>query len=126
MRSRAGQPRRTALRCCLAVSLGLGGLAGATAAYSGPAAPEGCVVPNRTLTLHAVELPSVQGQVRLAYGLTRSTATIPGPTIELVEGDCLALTVSTPSRRRPWPRCATIRSAVTGTPRWGSRRIRTE
>ena len=84
---------RTALRCGLVLALGLGVLGGATAAYPGPAAPEGCVVPNRTLTLHAVQLPSVQGQVRLAYGLTPSTATIPGPTIELVEGDCLALTV---------------------------------
>jgi FtsP/CotA-like multicopper oxidase with cupredoxin domain len=71
----------------LVVALGLGVLGGATAAFPGPAAPEGCVAPNRTLTLHAVELPAVNGKVRLAYGLTPSTATIPGPTIELVEGD---------------------------------------
>lgn len=84
---------RRALRCCLVLALGVGVLGGARAAFPGSAAPEGCAAANRTLTLYAVELPRVQGKVRLAYGRTPSTATIPGPTIELVEGDCLALTV---------------------------------
>jgi len=44
--------------------------------------------------MYAVQLPDApDGAVRLAYGLTPETASIPGPTIELMEGDCLALTV---------------------------------
>jgi manganese oxidase len=55
--------------------------------------PSGCIEPTRRLTMYAVELPSVSGKVRLGYGLTPKTATIPGPTIEMVEGECLAITL---------------------------------
>lgn len=56
--------------------------------------PDGCVAATKQITLYAVQLPSAaDGSVRLAYGLTPETASTPGPTIELWEGDCLALTV---------------------------------
>ena len=45
------------------------------------------------MTMYAVQLPSRSGAIRLAYGLTPSTATIPGPTIVMTEGDCLAITI---------------------------------
>jgi FtsP/CotA-like multicopper oxidase with cupredoxin domain len=44
----------------------------------------------RQLQLYAEKLPkSPEGQIRLGYGLTPDTASIPGPTIELVVGQCL-------------------------------------
>ena len=55
--------------------------------------PASCIEPNRRMTLYAVQLPSAGKAVRLAYGLTPQTASIPGPTIEMVEGDCLAITL---------------------------------
>jgi len=55
--------------------------------------PEGCTAPNRAMTLYAVELARVDGAIRLGYGLTRDSASWPGPTIEMVEGDCLAITL---------------------------------
>ncbi|MCA1824722.1 MAG: multicopper oxidase domain-containing protein [Mycobacteriales bacterium] len=56
--------------------------------------PSGCIQPNRSMTLYAEQLPRTRdGQVRLGYGLTPKTATIPGPLIELTEGDCLAVTL---------------------------------
>lgn len=55
--------------------------------------PAGCLQPNRHLTMYAVELPDAGGKPRLAYGLTPDTASIPGPTIEMLEGECLAITL---------------------------------
>ncbi|HEX9776311.1 MAG TPA: multicopper oxidase domain-containing protein [Actinomycetota bacterium] len=55
--------------------------------------PTTCVEPNRHMTMYAVELPREDGKPRLAYGLTPDTASIPGPTIKMIEGDCLAITV---------------------------------
>jgi FtsP/CotA-like multicopper oxidase with cupredoxin domain len=67
---------------------------GATAVRSDGRAPEGCVAATRSLTMYAEQLPAApDGSIRLGYGLTPATASIPGPTIELVEGDCLALTL---------------------------------
>jgi FtsP/CotA-like multicopper oxidase with cupredoxin domain len=72
----------------------LGSSTGVIAARAADAErPASCVEPNRRMTLHAVQLPSAGKAVRLAYGLTPQTASIPGPTIEMVEGDCLAITV---------------------------------
>lgn len=63
-------------------------------AWSDGRGPEGCVTATKSLTMYAVQLPSTaDGSVRLAYGRTPETASIPGPTIELIEGDCLALTL---------------------------------
>jgi len=62
--------------------------------YGGNDAPTGCVEPDRWLTLYAEELPTTgEGEVRLGYGLAPGAATIPGPTIEMVEGECLAVTL---------------------------------
>ena len=63
-----------------------------------PAVPRGetpatCIVPNRHMTMYAVELPREGGKPRLGWGLTPATAQIPGPTIEMIEGDCMAITV---------------------------------
>jgi manganese oxidase len=76
----------------VAVLVGMS-LGRAAPASTEAAAPEGCVVPTRHITLFAVEMPRERGEVRLAYGLSPATASIPGPTIELWEGDCLALTL---------------------------------
>jgi manganese oxidase len=57
--------------------------------------PAGCSTPNRRMTLYAEQLaPDPEsGDVRLGWGLTPTTASIPGPLIQMVEGDCLAITV---------------------------------
>ncbi|MEE6263500.1 multicopper oxidase domain-containing protein [Plantactinospora sonchi] len=67
----------------------------AAAAARSAERPEGCVAPDRRLSLYAVELPKdpVTNQVRLGYGLTPQTASYPGPTMEMIEGECLAITL---------------------------------
>ncbi|GIG88143.1 multicopper oxidase domain-containing protein [Plantactinospora endophytica] len=93
----------------LVTSVGAGGLALAGGTTARPAEraveaalaarsaerPEGCVTPDRRLNLYAVELPKdpVTNQVRLGYGLTPQTASYPGPTMEMIEGECLAITL---------------------------------
>lgn len=85
---------RTVVRTVAAVALMVSSLGGATAVPNGGPAPEGCVAPTRFVTMYAVQLPAApDGSVRLAYGLSPETASIPGPTIELWEGDCLSLTL---------------------------------
>ena len=84
---------RLLARVALVVTVVMSSLGGATAHTDGRG-PDGCVTPTRHVTLYAVQLPSApDGSVRLAYGLTPASASIPGPTIELWEGDCLALTL---------------------------------
>ncbi|HEX5598377.1 MAG TPA: multicopper oxidase domain-containing protein [Micromonosporaceae bacterium] len=79
----------------LAVTLaGGGGLAAAAGStHTSGARPVGCGKPDRTMELYAVELPRHNGQVRLGYGLTPETASYPGPTIEMMEGECLSITL---------------------------------
>ncbi|MEV4629463.1 multicopper oxidase domain-containing protein [Micromonospora sp. NPDC049523] len=69
--------------------------AGAGAAARSAERPEGCIAPDRRIQMYAVELPKdpVTNQVRLGYGLTPETASYPGPTMEMIEGECLAITV---------------------------------
>lgn len=57
--------------------------------------PQGCAAPDRHLALYAVELTRdpVTNQIRLGYGRTPQTASYPGPTIEMIEGECLAITL---------------------------------
>jgi FtsP/CotA-like multicopper oxidase with cupredoxin domain len=71
--------------------LALAGKAGERSAEK----PDGCVQPNRRIQLYAVELPRdpVTGQIRLGYGSTPDTASYPGPTMEMIEGECLAITL---------------------------------
>jgi manganese oxidase len=56
--------------------------------------PTGCAEPNRSITLYAEELePFEDGRTRLGYGTRPGEATTPGPLIEMVEGECLAVTL---------------------------------
>lgn len=57
-------------------------------------APEHCITPNKRITMYAEEIGrSPDGRPKLAYGLTPDSASSPGPTIQLLEGDCIAITV---------------------------------
>ncbi|NJP30989.1 multicopper oxidase domain-containing protein [Micromonospora sp. HSS6-12] len=72
--------------------------AGGLAAAGGPTAffadrPDGCAKPDRSIQLYAVELPKDGTQIRLGYGLTPETASYPGPTMEMMEGECVAITL---------------------------------
>lgn len=71
---------------------------GRATAEPSPTHPDGCVHPNRTVRLYAYELPrSATGAIRLGWG-TRpddpTSASIPGPLLELIEGECVAITVT--------------------------------
>ncbi|MEV1290335.1 multicopper oxidase domain-containing protein [Micromonospora sp. NPDC049679] len=80
----------------LVTVVGGGGLAAAAGSQLfGAERPDGCEKPNRRMDLYAMELPkdAVTGQVRLGYGTTPGAASYPGPTIEMVEGQCLAITL---------------------------------
>jgi FtsP/CotA-like multicopper oxidase with cupredoxin domain len=57
--------------------------------------PGGCTAIDRRINLYAVELPKdpITNQVRLGYGTTPATASYPGPLIEMIEGECLAITL---------------------------------
>ncbi|MDO3704499.1 multicopper oxidase domain-containing protein [Micromonospora sp. C28SCA-DRY-2] len=99
---RGGEPRRPrpSTRRLLVVAatvlltlVGAGGLAAARTGSFFAERPEGCAKPDRSMQLYAVELPKDGNQVRLGYGLTPQTASYPGPTIEMTEGECLAITV---------------------------------
>ncbi|MEV0809071.1 multicopper oxidase domain-containing protein [Micromonospora sp. NPDC050200] len=73
--------------------LGAGGLAVAGSGVFSAERPEGCTKPDRSIQLYAVELPKDGTQIRLGYGLTPQTASYPGPTMEMMEGECLAITL---------------------------------
>lgn len=74
-----------------------------SASESASARPESCVILDRKMTLYAVELPRVQpprspegapaSEIRIGWGTTPDSASIPGPTIEMIEGECLEVTV---------------------------------
>ncbi len=92
--------RRTLLRGlgALPVAAGAGTLiASAASEVSAPAVTAGAASamppPDRTLDLYAIELPQDNGQIRLGYGFTPGSATYPGPTIEMTEGETLAITL---------------------------------
>jgi FtsP/CotA-like multicopper oxidase with cupredoxin domain len=100
--ARLGQARRvTALAAILLLVVAAGGPAGAggpvgalTPAPSSPDRPASCITPTAHRTLYVEELPPApDGSPRLGYGTTPSTASIPGPTLVMTEGDCLAITV---------------------------------
>jgi FtsP/CotA-like multicopper oxidase with cupredoxin domain len=55
-----------------------------------------CEDPTNTITLFAEQLRPG----RIGYGLTPDTAKIPGPTIEMTEGDCLQVTLVNDTERR--------------------------
>jgi manganese oxidase len=84
----------------IAVAIGLAALAGSipTAARVGPEAPplQACETPDRSVTLFAEKI----GRNRYGYGLRPGKAKIPGPTLEMYEGECLAVTLVNDSDRR--------------------------
>ncbi len=98
MTATGSQARRAllVLAVVLATVAGAGGLAlaGGLAIFAGDR-PGGCDQHDRTMDLYAVQLPNdpVTGQVRLGYGASPESASYPGPTIEMVEGECLAITM---------------------------------
>lgn len=56
--------------------------------------PEGCAAPTRKMTMYAEELRAADGSLKgVAWGTSPDNASIPGPTIEMLEGDCLEITV---------------------------------
>ncbi|WDZ82621.1 multicopper oxidase domain-containing protein [Micromonospora cathayae] len=78
----------------LATVVGAGGIAVARGVDPFSATqPEGCARPDRSIQLYAVELPRDGNQIRLGYGLTPQTASYPGPTMEMTEGECVAITL---------------------------------
>ena len=93
-----GRPRPRARRILVVAAVALLTLVGAgglAVAGTGMFAerPDGCVTPDRSIQLYAVELPKDGTQIRLGYGLTPETASYPGPTMEMMEGECLAITL---------------------------------
>lgn len=60
--------------------------------YSDRVKPPGCVAITDRVNLYAEQIPSADG-IRLGYGLEPGKASIPGPFLELYEGDCVAITV---------------------------------
>jgi manganese oxidase len=96
--------RRTLLRgmTALPVAAGLSALpAVGSQALSSPVVeaaavedvPAGFPEPNRRLQLYAVQLEDDNGQTRLGYGHDPDSASYPGPTIEMLEGECIAITL---------------------------------
>lgn len=59
-----------------------------TGADAGPAAGTQACTPTKKLTIYGEKLPGG----KFGYGLSPSTAAIPGPTIQMYEGECLAVT----------------------------------
>ena len=60
------------------------------------AAPQACDNPDRSVTLYAKRI----APGRVGYGLTPSSASIPGPTLEMTEGECLAVRLLNRTNKR--------------------------
>ncbi|MDQ3914157.1 MAG: multicopper oxidase domain-containing protein [Actinomycetota bacterium] len=58
--------------------------------------PQVCSDPDQSLSLFAEPL----GGGRIGYGTTPDNARIPGPTIEMTEGECIAVTLTNDAKRR--------------------------
>jgi manganese oxidase len=106
---------RSVVVALVALVLSLGALGAVGLELVGDAdRPMGCVEPTRSMTLYAEELePFADGRPRLGYGTTPGAATTPGPLIEMVEGECLAVTLVNDVPE------ATLRE-LRDDPRWGS------
>ncbi|MEO3779415.1 multicopper oxidase domain-containing protein [Micromonospora sp. B11E3] len=94
-RRRSGARRLLVVAATVALTLvGAGGLAAARTGVFSAERPDGCAKPDRSTQLYAVELPKDGTQIRLGYGTTPQNASYPGPTIEMTEGECLAITLT--------------------------------
>jgi manganese oxidase len=58
--------------------------------------PQACDSPSRAMSLYAENM----GHGRIGYGRTPATATIPGPTLSMYEGECLAVTLRNDTEKR--------------------------
>lgn len=58
--------------------------------------PQVCENPDRSVTLYGLKI----SKRRYGYGLTPDKATIPGPALEMTEGECLAVTLVNEADRR--------------------------
>lgn len=87
--------RRSLLKGAGAFGLaaGTGGLASGIVAAEAADVPAGFPEPNRRIDLYAVQLPDDNGQTRLGYGRSPGSASYPGPTIEMLEGECIEITL---------------------------------
>ena len=83
-RALPGWPLATAL---VVVLLLFGSVPTAARTSLGSNGPEVCDRPTRSTTLHAERI----GPGRIGYGRTPGSASIPGPTLEMYEGECLAI-----------------------------------
>jgi FtsP/CotA-like multicopper oxidase with cupredoxin domain len=88
---------RTLVVASALLAASLGSVAG-TARTADLAAiqPQSCDDPDDSLTLFAERL----GRNRIGYGLSPGTARVPGPTIELTEGDCIHVNLVNDTDRR--------------------------
>jgi FtsP/CotA-like multicopper oxidase with cupredoxin domain len=95
MSPRTGIERRTLLKGAGTLPLAAGVSALSSGVWTADAAevPAGFPEPNRRIQLYAVQLPDDNGQVRLGYGLDPDSASYPGPTIEMLEGECIEITL---------------------------------
>lgn len=72
------------------VALGLAALpADDRRATAGAEGPQACTEPTQAITLYAGELPDG----RIGYGRSPDNLKVPGPTIQMTEGDCLEVTL---------------------------------
>lgn len=95
--------QRTLLAALIAVSIAIplhaaGGMKAIAATLNldpeGNPRPEGCLLPTKKMTLYAEERRAEDGALKgLAWGTTPDNASVPGPTLEMMEGDCLEITV---------------------------------
>lgn len=94
---RAGWPRSLAAVACVV----LAGFATSVPTNAqvptrdGPA-PQSCDAPTNSFSLFAEKL----GKGRIGYGRSPETASVPGPTIAMTEGDCLQITLVNDTDRR--------------------------
>ncbi|HEX2049970.1 MAG TPA: multicopper oxidase domain-containing protein [Actinomycetota bacterium] len=58
-------------------------------ATAGAEGPQACAQPTQSITLYADELPDG----RIGYGRSPDNVKVPGPTIQLTEGDCVEVTL---------------------------------
>jgi hypothetical protein len=57
-------------------------------------APDGCRVPTQNIMMYAEELGNgPDGKPRIGFGFSPKTASTPGPLIEMIEGECAAITL---------------------------------
>jgi FtsP/CotA-like multicopper oxidase with cupredoxin domain len=92
--------RRVIPRIGLVLAVAAAGLAGSAPTSARladlQADPQICSDPDQSLSLFAEPM----GDGRIGYGTAPGEATIPGPTIEMTEGECIAVTLTNDAKRR--------------------------